>query len=172
MKLREYLAQIEAWEKIYGKPPVVFNADPTTIKAGCDRCGKIRKSMNRHHIRNDFMFAMLRPDLYAKRYIQFHHDDVRRLCRRCHTAVHLAYDPILVTFHTELNDRQRKGLDITPEWCETWRERFRLRYESWRVEPRLVTKREVRRGTQTGVSKRQRRKQVHRRRPEKRNDAH
>ena len=142
MTLREYLAQIEAWEKIYGKPPVPRNADPTLVRASCDRCGKIRKRMSRHHISNDFMFAVLRPDLYAKRYIAFTPEDVRRLCNRCHRAIHVAYNHVLAAFTDEMKRQHARERDPNKEFYDQWRTRFRLAYEDWRS----VTKREVKGG--------------------------
>jgi len=131
--LEDYLITIKGWEKQYGTPARVFRYDPTEIQASCVKCGKMRKHMSRHHIANDFMFAQMMPDLYAKRYIEFHKDDVAKLCNDCHKDIHRYYKKLVLELFEELNDN---GLKIvTKVWCDDWMNRFRKLFEKWVKKP-------------------------------------
>lgn len=142
MGLAEYRAQILEWQKTYGVPSRAFRYDPTETEASCRKCGKMRKRMSRHHISHDLRFAVMRPDLYAARYIQFRKEDTAKLCSNCHTRVHEYYMPMLEQMRDELADRSvnpkfkgRRELIVSEEWCEKWRAVFKEAFEKWVATP-------------------------------------
>lgn len=127
MSLARYRAQCLEWERIYGKPERgSFNWNPADTKAACVKCGSVKTKMNRHHISSDFIFALFRPDLYAKRYIEFRKEDVAKLCKNCHIKVERYYDPIKRRMWNEYSIQT-----CTPEWCEKWRAEFRKAWEKF-----------------------------------------
>jgi hypothetical protein len=89
--------------------------------------------MSRHHIENDFFFAQMRPDLYAKRYIEFRREDCAKLCDDCHKDVHAVYKRVTAEIWIELHKGGTKI--ITPEWCEKWRAVYRQAFEAWVKKP-------------------------------------
>ena len=134
MSLAQHTAQIKEWEAKYGKPKFGLRRfDPTQLKICCAKCGHVRKHMSRHHIANDFMFAVLLPDLYAARYILFHADDVRRLCSNDHIRIHEYYAPIVTRCYDDLRIRYR-GIACA-EWAEKWKQEFRVAFEQWLKTP-------------------------------------
>lgn len=140
MSLPEYKNQIAEWEKKYGKPKFGLRRyDPTTVSLCCVRCKHIKSHMSRHHIRSDFFFSMLLPDVFAPRYIQFHEDDVRKLCDNCHKKVHEFYKPIYNQIHYQLNTKGAKI--VTEEWCRMWMGEFEQAFEKWLKEPKRKRKR-------------------------------
>lgn len=125
MSLARYRAQCYEWEKKYGKPERgPFNWNPAETKTACTRCGKLKKKMSRHHICHDFTFALFRPDLYAKRYLEFRKEDTAKLCSNCHISCHRYYAPIVQLMYNEYTERK-----CTKEWCERWRTRFREAFD-------------------------------------------
>ena len=72
--------------------------DPTKVKAqkrvGCQKCGSFWK-VSRHHKGHEYVFAQINENWYAKRYIEFHEEDVVPLCERCHLKIHRLYKPIM-----------------------------------------------------------------------------
>ncbi len=134
LTLEDYFDRIKEWELIYGKPPpVIRNTDLTAVKIACLRCGSIRKRMSRHHKGNDFFFAQMMPNIYAKRYIQFHPNDVARLCDTCHKRIHTYYKPLMERLQKELNKNGTRI--ITKEWCDGWMNRFREAFQQWLASP-------------------------------------
>lgn len=159
MSKRAYFAQVEEWRKKYGvKPALNFNGDPTAIKAGCARCAKVRRKMSRHHKANDFLFARLLPDEYAPRYVQFHPEDIDRLCDQCHRSWHKssAFDKVYRACMLSLSINNRV---VSKEWCERWRNKFLDAYNEWMAKPyrsRSTRKRE----TKNAKRRKRRRKSV------------
>lgn len=133
MSLARYRAQIAEWEKVYGKPKQgPFRWNPADIRTACVKCGKQKKKMSRHHICSDFLFACMRPDLYALRYMEFRKEDCAKLCSKCHIAVENYNDPIQQRM---LQEYQMST--CTPEWCEKWRKIFREAFDKWlKAKPR------------------------------------
>jgi len=126
MSLAKYAAQCKEWEKEYGVPSRAFRFDPSELTTSCVKCHKTKKKMNRHHICSDYLFALLRPDLYARRYLEFRKEDVAKLCKNCHMDVERFYDPIQAAMLQEYSIKI-----CTPEWCEKWRSKFREAFERW-----------------------------------------
>lgn len=127
MSLARYRAQCLEWEETYGKPERgSFSWNPAETKTACAKCGKVKKKMNRHHICSDFIFALFRPDLYAKRYIEFRKEDTAKLCKNCHLQVERYYDPIKARMWQSYSQQT-----CTEEWCEKWRAEFKKAFEKW-----------------------------------------
>lgn len=128
MTLREYIAQVNEWRRRYGIqdiPPPKYN--PATVRLSCKKCGKMRARMNRHHKSNDYFFALQRPDLYAKRYIEYNREDCDVLCNKCHKNFHKYAKKLVVEMYKELD-----GLGLpSHEWCEMWKGRFLSKYNYW-----------------------------------------
>ncbi len=92
--------------------------------------------MARHHKANDFFFAMALPDVYAKRYCEFHPDDIDLLCNACHKAWHRYVEPKLQKMYSQyhltfasLEDFQKVN------WCNTWKNQIRMWYTKWINKP-------------------------------------
>ena len=131
--LSEYIALIKNWEAKYGTPARVFRYDPTEIRASCVKCGKMKSKMSRHHKANDFLFARMLPDVYARRYIEFHTNDVAKLCDDCHKDIHRYYKPLMKELWMELQLYGSRV--ITKEWCDEWKDRFLKLFEKWIKKP-------------------------------------
>lgn len=144
--LRDYWLQIEEWKKLYPIPPRSreFNLNLTQKKVGCFRCGRHRIT-HRHHTGSDYYFACLFPHVFAGRYIQFHPDDIEKLCRGCHRAAHQS--PRFQLLYTKMFDEKLqlhdKGQVLKPKWAEEWMTKFREEFYKWCSEYKsrsLVTK--------------------------------
>lgn len=124
--------------------PVKGVYDPTNVKAArarkCAKCGSTWKS-SRHHKANDYIFARVREDLYAERYIQFHPDDIIVLCERCHNKIHKLFKYIQRELNQYLitcvpyigQDGQIITWSFKPEYSvlESFRKRFSVKCERW-----------------------------------------
>lgn len=108
----------------------------------------MKKKMSRHHKGNDFFFAQMMPQHFAARYIEFHKDDVAKLCDDCHKLAHKLYKPLMVKVWSELNWHGQKI--ITKEWCEQWMNIFREVFDKWVVKP--PKKRKKRRRRKSGLT--------------------
>lgn len=126
IRIGKYRAIVEEWRKQYGVPlqHSEFNLTLVSLPV-CFKCGKQRLYMHRHHVSNDFLFACLRPSDYAKRYIHFHPDDVRWLCKHCHKNVHRAYHPVIKRFWMEAGDAPSR------EVCDKYRELCKKTFYRW-----------------------------------------
>lgn len=118
-RLREYKNQIRSWELIYGVKHNTF--DLISFSLFCAKCGNT--PAQRHHKGNDFFFAKISPDVYAKRYLEFHTDDIVPLCNNCHKKIHMMYEELLQPFY---NLRVVKPKDI-----EKYKQKCIRRCESW-----------------------------------------
>lgn len=128
--LEDHRKKIKQWREQYGvkpKPPPVFDIKNTRV--GCFCCGKQKAKMSRHHTGYDSLFADMRPDDFAARYVEFHPDDVERLCHYHHVRAHVAYGPLLAKLFAEIENGGKKI--ITKRWCEQWRMRLRKRFYEW-----------------------------------------
>jgi len=147
MGIEEYNKVVKGWEAKYGVPSRLRRYNPAETTASCKRCGFIRAKMSRHHIRNDFFFANLLPDKYARRYIEFHSNDVVKLCDTCHRDVHRYYKPIIARMYVEFNVKKNMNQAITYEWCEGWRTEFYNLFQRWlKLKSRTRNQRRKKRG--------------------------
>lgn len=127
-----YLRVIKEWELVYGKPRFT-RLDLTETSLCCVKCGKLKKLMSRHHIENDFFFAQMLPDAFARRYIEFRKEDCAKLCDDCHKDIHAIYRRITNEVFEDLNQH---GLKIvTVEWATNWKKIYRQAFEIWMAKP-------------------------------------
>ena len=92
---------VAEWEKKYASK-TKRRFDITKVKASrkCRACGRTTL-LNRHHKGFDSLWARARPDLWAKRYIEFRPRDIVILCNECHKLCHLW-----------LNDLKKEIIDL------------------------------------------------------------
>lgn len=64
----------------------------------CTKCGKGGRIIQRHHMGCEFMFSQILPAFYEKRYYEFREEDIVRICKRCHKAIHRIYTRRLGTW--------------------------------------------------------------------------
>lgn len=141
MNSKQYYAIVEEWRIKYNIPrinnrqskPPIYN--PKAINTCCRKCGKVKHRMARHHKANDFFFAMILPDLYAKRYCEFHPDDIDLLCNACHKAWHRYVEPKLKKMYDQSHYIPIATDEGQKKWCEEWKDQIRKWYEKWVVKP-------------------------------------
>ena len=133
MNINEWNTQLEEWRRIYGVPkPTITQFNPSSVTTICKKCCKYRPNrMTRHHKMSDFFFACLRPDLYAKRYLEFRSEDVDKLCDYCHEKWHTLLKPIMRKLYEEVKRIKAKGRAPTQKWCEDKRRFILRRYNKW-----------------------------------------
>lgn len=134
--LKEYNIQLSLWKKLYGSPSasVVNNWNPTEIQAikHCKKCGAARENMSRHHIANDYLFACLLPEVYAKRYIAFNDDDVAWLCtKRCHNRIHALYATLNRMVWNYVTSCRENKIPLSITILEEYKEKYRKLYYNW-----------------------------------------
>lgn len=123
------------WKKKY-PPPARIEQSMVEMQVSCAKCGKVRNKMSRHHKANDKFFAVLRPDDYAARYIQFHPDDVAWLCDKCHLKIHRLYHPIIKVFWKAVNELvavtgfEEKDI-ISKEMCDEYKALCLKKFNQW-----------------------------------------
>lgn len=127
MKYPSYTQNIIVWTRLYNVTVL-----PLIHYPPCVRCGK--KSVNRHHKAHDYLFACILSDTYAKRYLEFHPDDIDFLCRKCHVNCHRIYDELIEALNAELSLHKGKNynLDKIREVCNTYKQLFLERYLKWK----------------------------------------
>jgi hypothetical protein len=131
--LQQYNAKLAEWRRLYGTslpPPSTVNL--TKLHISCAKKGCHERRTQRHHTGNDFWFALLLPQHFAARYIQFRKEDTAPLCEKHHIAIHKVYKGLMQQVHYELKVFAANDVAITQEWCEKWMVTFRLRFERWR----------------------------------------
>ena len=145
-----YLAIVKQWERDYGKSRFM-RYDLTETRLCCVKCGKLKAHMSRHHIENDFFFAQMMPKEFARRYIEFHREDIAKLCDDCHKDIHAIYKRITKEVWLELN---RGGLKVvTVAWCQKWKSIYRQAFELWIKRPIKRRKRKRRRKKSSSAPK-------------------
>lgn len=127
-----YLAVVKEWERVYGKSRFQ-RFDLTEARLCCAKCEKLKQKMSRHHIENDFFFAQMLPDDFARRYIEFHKEDCAKLCDDCHKDIHAVYKRITQEIWDELHEHGQKL--ITVEWARRWKAIYRQAFEIWIAKP-------------------------------------
>lgn len=141
MRIRRinYGKQLKVWTSQYMNDPPperAFQFNPTAFKLKkCEKCNKMpkRKGLERHHRGHEFMFANILPSRYAKRYIEFHPDDIAFLCKRCHKNETRYTKPIIAQC---LNEYRLLG-KMSYERCEFWRQKLIKTYNKWvKLSPR------------------------------------
>jgi len=103
---------------------------PAVYYGPCARCGK--KGQHRHHKAHDYIFACTLWQVYAKRYIEFHPDDIDFLCAKCHKNAHRIYDELIASFNSSLGLYKNRTNETTQKVCEIYKPLFLARYLKWR----------------------------------------
>lgn len=135
MNLNEWKLQIAQWRIQYGVPLTSPKYEPAKIKVTCKKCKKSKHRMARHHKANDYLFANLLPDIYAKRYLEFRKEDIDNLCSSCHKRWHTILKPIINELLTEVSNLRKVDKEVDEKWCEAWRKKILVKYESWVSKP-------------------------------------
>ncbi len=127
------------WTELY-KPSARRSFDISAIRVNrrCKGCNSSH-DLHRHHKANDYLFARIRPDRYAERYIQFRAEDINDLCRWCHEEFH-RYFRIwhkhffwdAVNYRFELSFK----LGLTLKQCRSLKKKFLKIYTRWLRERR------------------------------------
>lgn len=148
MNKSQYWAIVEEWKALYGskqdeldRPKYIYK--PSKVKATCKKCDKAKRRMARHHKANDFFFAMILPSVYAARYIQFHPDDVDKLCEKCHKTWHRYLKPKLEQMYKEYKYFADLSAQEKLEWCELWRGRCLRWYSRWIEKKPIIRKKRL-----------------------------
>lgn len=120
--------KVAMWRKIYPPPaaPLVkgqFNPASVRTALTCAKCGSPRK-VKRHHKGHEFLFAVIMPERYAARYVEFHPEDTVPLCDKHHKVIHRMYEPIIANV-------KAGGKDMTFEQLEAYRVRLVLKCNRW-----------------------------------------
>ena len=112
------------WEEKYLYPnKKSFTITAVIVNRKCKVCGTTA-NLNRHHKGFDSLWARARPDLWAKRYVEFRPRDVIFLCSWCHKTVHLFLRDLEHTVHNLVwarnNDKKCRVL-LTKQQCLKYR---------------------------------------------------
>lgn len=154
MNFQTYKATIAEWTRLYPPPVTRKQFNPVNVRSCCKRCGSSRK-VSRHHKGNDFYFACLRPDLYARDYIQFLPHQVEKLCDNCHKLVHKNYRKMMEQVKIDLEVAfSPPPLIPTKEWCDYWMNEFRSWFDKWIQKPFRHRDRKRRRNARRKVRRR------------------
>jgi len=130
-----YEENTSRWKKRYPLKARRFNIRWVTAYRICRACGSTESYIHRHHKAQDYFFACMRPDRYAKDYIRFYKMDCDFLCKRCHDDVH-KYRPYRRVIDSMLLiawKRRDKGkrLKLTLKQCEDAKRKLRKVYSKW-----------------------------------------
>lgn len=130
MTKKEYFRILSNWRRQYPTRRYGLDFLHSAIKE-CLTCGA-KKDLNRHHKGCDFTFAIMMPEKFAKRYIEFNEEDCITLCRKCHKNCHIHIDKL----KTEMWIDKRRLFDnhevnVTEGWCNEWRQKFIVETDKW-----------------------------------------
>jgi ssDNA-binding Zn-finger/Zn-ribbon topoisomerase 1 len=133
--LRSYWSKVKEWRETYGVSSHAIDLTKVKIKVKCEKCGKQRKKMHRHHKGHEFLFASLRPDDYARRYVEFRKEDIVILCDKCHKDIHFLYESTI----RRLRQATTEAVP-TLEQCEEARLSLVSIFNSWINDERKAAK--------------------------------
>lgn len=128
-----YQATIAEWRKKYNVTIArTFSSyNPANITLKCAVCGKVKAHIHRHHKACDFTFAIILPDVYAKRYLEFWPEDVDKICKQCHNKYHEYIKPQQNALIYWANSRIKRDKKFEAQ-VEAERLRFLELYERWK----------------------------------------
>ena len=125
---------VALWETKYA-PKIKKRFDITAVKA-CRKCRTCKRTtlLNRHHKGFDSLWARARPDLWARRYIEFRPRAVIVLCQYCHSCCHLWLDglkhEVLDIVYGRHHDPDCRVL-LTKKQCESYRRKMIKTTNEW-----------------------------------------
>jgi hypothetical protein len=138
VKRSEYQRQIEVWTAQYldrkgdPSPDQAEDFNPSAFKLRrCEKCHKPKRTMERHHKGHEFLFANILPNRYAKRYLQFHPDDIAWLCHQCHKNETCYSKSTVTRIITEYKSLGR----MSYERCEHHRRQLVKLFNRWVKQP-------------------------------------
>ena len=124
---------VASWEKKYAPKKRPFKITSVKVNRKCRTCGRTTL-LNRHHKGFDSLWARARPELWARRYIEFRPRDVVIFCEFCHRNCHLW----LRDLEWEINGLvQMRHYDpgcrvlLTKKQCETYRHKMIKLTNEW-----------------------------------------
>ena len=120
---------VKEWTEKYPLRKKSFDIMKVKVKRRCQKkdCGTTL-DLNRHHKGFDSLFARARPDLYAKRYIEFRPQDIVILCQFHHRILHFYWlRPIEVKVSSLVVtriSRTRSLVLLTKKQCESFQKKM------------------------------------------------
>ena len=123
------------WREKWPPPKKKFSIRGVTATRKCRACGSTVGKIHRHHIAQDYFFACMRPDRYARTYLRFRQIDCNFLCRDCHDDIHSyrPYEKLKQMAYLEVMNRRLDGkrLRLTVIQCEESKRKLRKVYKKW-----------------------------------------
>lgn len=137
----EYYYRVERWKKRYlpGLQKGQYNPAQIVVRQSREQCAKCKswRNINRHHKGHEYLFACIREDLYASRYVQFHPDDLVSLCKDCHLHIHKLYKQTVFDVNSYVYECFWNQKEPQFEVLEEFRKKMVRQCESWlRRKPR------------------------------------
>ena len=130
-KFAIWSANVARWRKLYPQAYSSGGYNPAAVKLKiCKKCDSLWK-LTRHHRGHEYLLAVIREDLYAERYIQFHHEDIVILCERCHQKIHKLYEPIVMMLYVYVEDCTLKGILPQQDKLEEYRKEMGRKCSEW-----------------------------------------
>lgn len=128
-----YTENIQKLKEHYSPPRKPFDILDVQAYRPCVGCNST-SHVQRHHKANDYVFACLRPERYARRYLEFRTEEVAYVCDKCHLELHQhAYRElhIEVLRLAEKRRMQGKRIALTYTDCEKYRKKFLRLFSKW-----------------------------------------
>ena len=114
---------VASWEKKYAPKKRPFNITSVKVNRKCRTCGRTTL-LNRHHKGFDSLWARARPELWARRYIEFRPRDIVIFCNDCHKICHLWLRELEVKVIDVVYERHHNPhcrVLLTKSQCENYR---------------------------------------------------
>ena len=124
---------VAIWEEKYApKTKKRFNITAINVNRKCLACGKTTL-LNRHHKGFDSLWARARPELWARRYIEFRPRDIIILCNDCHKICHLWLELLQMEVVNTVHRRRIFGRRVllTKRQCERYRRKMIKLTNDW-----------------------------------------
>lgn len=130
--LAQYHATLAEWRRKYNVPLSQPSPNLAARRTSCVKKGCTAQGRQRHHKGNDLWFALLLPDAFAVRYLEFRAEDIANLCEVHHKSVHKVYKRLMRLVYAERDIMLSNDEPITKEWCDKWIMKFRTTFDRWR----------------------------------------
>jgi len=126
MNFEEWQAQVKEWRAKY-KTPIDLTKLSTYYRCVACDLSRMETVIHRHHKASDFIFALMYPEKYAKKYVQFRSLDCVPLCSKCHEEVERFYAPIKFKMYVQIDESGKLPLNKV----DKFKSKFRKAYYSW-----------------------------------------